>query len=102
MKEYANNGIKENAMRAVVTVTGSDRRGIIAKVSGFLFERNVNIEDISQTILGDQFAMIMMVDTSESGEDFAALSSALEEMGKKIGMTVRLQPADIFDAMHNV
>ena len=43
-------------MRAVVTVTGSDRRGIIAKVSGFLFERNVNIEDISQTILGDQFA----------------------------------------------
>ena len=74
----------------------------IAKVSGFLFERNVNIEDISQTILGDQFAMIMMVDTSESGEDFAALSSALEEMGKKIGMTVRLQHADIFDAMHNV
>ena len=43
-------------MRAVVTVTGSDRKGIIAKVSGFLFERDVNIEDISQTILGDQFA----------------------------------------------
>ncbi len=47
-------------MRAVVTVTGSDRRGIIAKVSNFLFERNVNIEDISQTVLGEQFAMIMM------------------------------------------
>ena len=46
--------------------------------------------------------MIMMVDTSESKEDFAALSAALEEMGKKIGMTVRLQHADIFDAMHNV
>ena len=89
-------------MRAVVTVTGSDRRAIIAKVSGFLFEHDVNIEDISQTILGDQFAMIMMVDTSESKEDFAALSAALEEMGKKIGMTVRLQHADIFDAMHNV
>lgn len=89
-------------MRAVVTVTGSDRRGIIAKVSGFLFEHDVNIEDISQTILGDQFAMIMMVDTSESKEDFAALSAALEEMGNKIGMTVRLQHADIFDAMHNV
>ena len=89
-------------MRAVVTVTGSDRRGIIAKVSGFLFEHDVNIEDISQTILGDQFAMIMMVDTSESKEDFAALSAALEEMGKKIGMTVRLPHADIFAAMHNV
>ena len=89
-------------MRAVVTVTGSDRRGIIAKVSGFLFERNVNIEDISQTILGDQFAMIMMVDTSESKVEFAELAAQLAEIGEKIGMTVRLQHADIFDAMHNV
>ena len=89
-------------MRAVVTVTGSDRRGIIAKVSGFLFERNVNIEDISQTILGDQFAMIMMVDTSESKVAFAELAAQLAGMGEKIGMTVRLQHADIFDAMHNV
>ena len=89
-------------MRAVVTVTGSDRRGIIAKVSGFLFERNVNIEDISQTILGDQFAMIMMVDTSESNVEFAELAAQLAEIGEKIGMTVRLQHADIFDAMHNV
>ncbi len=89
-------------MRAVVTVTGSDRRGIIAKVSGFLFERNVNIEDISQTILGDQFAMIMMVDTSESKVEFAQLARELSQMGEQIGMTVRLQHADIFDAMHNV
>ena len=89
-------------MRAVVTVTGSDRRGIIAKVSGFLFERNVNIEDISQTILGDQFAMIMMVDTSESKVEFAQLARELSKMGEQIGMTVRLQHADIFDAMHNV
>lgn len=89
-------------MRAVLTVTGSDRCGIIATVSVYLYEHKVNIEDISQTILGDQFAMIMMVDTSESKKDFAALSSELEEMGAKIGMTVRLQHADIFDAMHNV
>lgn len=89
-------------MRAVVTVTGTDRRGIIAKVSGFLFERNVNIEDISQTVLGEQFAMIMMVDTSESKMDFASLAEDLDEMGRAIGMSVRLQHADIFDAMHNV
>jgi ACT domain-containing protein len=89
-------------MRAVVTVTGSDRRGIIAKVSNFLFERNVNIEDISQTVLGEQFAMIMMVDASESAADFAALAEELENMGKEIGMNVRLQHAAIFDAMHNV
>ena len=89
-------------MRAVVTVTGSDRRGVVAKVSNFLFERNVNIEDISQTILGDQFAMIMMVDTSESKIEFSALAEELEAKGKEIGMTVRLQHAAMFDAMHNV
>ncbi len=89
-------------MRAVVTVTGSDKRGIIAKVSGFLFERNVNIEDISQTVLGEQFAMIMMVDTSESSIDFSALALDLENMGKEIGMNIRLQHEAIFSAMHNV
>lgn len=89
-------------MRAVVTVTGTDRRGIIAKVSGFLFERQVNIVDISQTILGDQFAMIMMVDISESTGSFLELSEELEEMGKSIGMSVRLQHEDIFNAMHNI
>lgn len=89
-------------MRAVVTVTGTDRRGIIAKVSGFLFERQVNIEDISQTVLGEQFAMIMMVDLSESKEDISSLSKELEEMGKSIAMSVRIQHEDIFNAMHNV
>ncbi len=89
-------------MRAVVTVAGTDRRGIIAKVSTLLYERNVNIEDISQTILGGQFAMIMMVETAENDEDFAALSEALDALGKSIGMSVRVQHAEIFDAMHNV
>ena len=89
-------------MRAVVTVAGTDRRGIIAKVSALLYERDVNIEDISQTILGGQFAMIMMVETAENDEDFAALSKALDELGKSIGMSVRVQHAEIFDAMHNV
>ena len=89
-------------MRAVVTVTGTDRRGIIAKVSALLYERNVNIEDISQTILGGQFAMIMMVEAAENDADFIALAAALEELGKSIGMSVRVQHAEIFDAMHNV
>ncbi len=89
-------------MKAVVTVSGSDRRGIIARVSGYLFEHNVNIEDISQTVLGEQFAMIMKVDTSESKDDFSLLSDGLEKMGREIGMNVRIQHADIFDAMHNI
>lgn len=89
-------------MKAVVTVSGSDRRGIIARVSGFLYEHGVNIEDISQTVLGDQFAMIMKVDTSESNEDFSLLKDGLEKTGREIGMNVRIQHADIFDAMHNI
>ena len=89
-------------MRAVVTVTGTDLRGIIAKVIGFLYEININIEDISQTILGEQFAMIMMVDTAEASENFVSLAAALEEMGKEIGMSVRIQHEDIFNAMHNI
>ena len=84
-------------MRAVVTVTGTDKRGIIAKVSGFLAEREVNIEDISQTVLGDQFAMIMIVETAREHTDFAALAEELE-----IGMNVRLQHEGLFNAMHNV
>ena len=71
-------------------------------MSGFLYEHNINIEDISQTILGEQFAMIMMVDTSESKENFVTLSSQLEALGKEIGMSVRIQHEDIFNAMHNI
>ena len=89
-------------MKAVVTATGSDHRGISAKVIGYLFDHGVNIEDISQTILGEQFAMIMKVDTSESKEDFSLLADGLGTMGREIGMSVRIQHADIFDAMHNV
>ena len=89
-------------MKAVVTVTGTDRKGIIAQVSAFLCEKEINILDISQTIMGDQFAMIMLVDASECKEDLATLSAEAAEMGKKIGMSVRLQHEDIFNAMHTV
>ena len=63
-------------MRAVVTVTGTDRRGVVAQVSGFLFEKGVNIEDVTQTLFGGQFAMMMMVDLSAS----MAAKSALVRM----------------------
>lgn len=89
-------------MRAVVTVTGSDRRGIIAAVSGYLAEKNVNILDISQTILGDQFAMVMLVDMAACTEDFAAIQEGAEALGKKIGMSVRLQHEGLFNAMHTI
>ncbi len=89
-------------MKAVVTVTGKDRTGIIAKVSTFLFEKGANVEDISQTIMGEYFAMIMIVDLSNTQTELASLAEECKELGKQIGMSIYLQHEDIFNAMHNV
>ena len=89
-------------MRAVVTVTGKDKKGIIAKVSGFLAEKGVNVEDISQTLLQDYFAMIMMVDLANASEKLADLAEDCRKMGEKIGMSIHIQHEDIFNAMHSV
>lgn len=89
-------------MRAVVTVTGKDKKGIIAKVSAFLAEKGVNIEDISQTILDEYFAMIMIVDMSEAKAELAVIAKDCEELGKQIGMSIYLQHEDIFNAMHTI
>ena len=89
-------------MRAVVTVTGKDKKGIIAKVSGFLADKGANVEDISQTILGEYFAMIMIVDISSVNEELSALAKECAKLGEQIGMSIYLQHEDIFNAMHNV
>ncbi|MBQ9715575.1 MAG: ACT domain-containing protein [Clostridia bacterium] len=89
-------------MKAIISVIGKDRPGIIAKVSGRLFEMNVNIEDISQTIMQEYFTMIMMVDTSKSDSDFATISQAMHKLGEEIGMDIKMQNQSIFDAMHRV
>ena len=89
-------------MRAVMTVTGKDKTGIIAKVSAFLAEKGANIEDISQTVLGEYFAMIMIVDMTNVKEELSTLAQECAELGKKISMSIYLQHEDIFNAMHNV
>lgn len=89
-------------MRAVVTVTGKDKKGIIATVSAFLAEKGVNIEDISQTILNEYFAMIMIVDMSEAKAELAVIAQECAELGKRIGMSIYLQHEDIFNAMHSI
>ena len=89
-------------MKAIVTVTGKDKQGIIAKVSSFLAAKGANIEDISQTVMGEYFAMIMMVEVNGSDGDLAALAKECSEMGKTIGMSIHMQHEDIFKAMHNV
>ena len=89
-------------MRAVVTVTGKDSKGIIAKVSTFLSEKGANIEDISQTIMGEYFAMIMVVDLAGTEQGLSELAQECAEMGKKIGMAIYMQHEDIFNAMHSI
>ncbi len=88
--------------RAIITVIGKDCVGIISSVANILADNNVNILDISQTILEDMFTMMMIVDISKSKSDFNALSELLAENGKKIGVEIRIQLEDIFEAMHRI
>ena len=78
-------------MKAIVTVIGKDRVGIIHQVSGLLSENKVNILDISQTIMQEYFTMIMLVDTSLLPISFAELSEKLMEAGEKMGLSIRIQ-----------
>ena len=89
-------------MKAIVTVTGRDKTGIIAGVSAALSAYGVNILDISQTVLQDYFAMIMLVDLSGSKLPFAELSDKLSETAQDICMDIRVMREEIFDAMHRI
>ena len=89
-------------MRAIVTVIGRDQVGIIAAVCALLSEKNVNVLDISQTILQEYFTMIMLVDTSNATVPFAALKEQLAAAGREKGLDIRVQREDIFDAMHRI
>ena len=88
--------------KAVITVIGYDKKGIIANVAGMLFEHNVNVLDISQTILDGFFNMIMLVDISDCNISLQELVDECERVGKEIGLEVRCQHEDIFKFMHQV
>jgi ACT domain-containing protein len=89
-------------MRAVITVIGTDRVGIIAGVSTILAESNVNILDITQTIMQGLFTMIMLVDISKAKISFEQLSSRLSAKGDELGLKIRVQHEDIFKSMHEI
>ncbi len=89
-------------MKAIVTVVGRDKTGIIARVSNLLYEHNVNIVDISQTIMGEIFVMTAMVDTKNCDVTFDELKNALEEVGKSIGVQASIQHEDLFNSMHRI
>ena len=89
-------------MKAVVAVIGQDKKGIIAKVSSLLYEREVNIVDISQTIMEDMFVMTAMVDTKECNVEFDILRHELNELGDEIGVQITIQRKTIFESMHRI
>jgi len=89
-------------MKAIVTVVGKDSVGIIAEVCTQLASYNVNVLDISQTVMQGYFTMMMVVDVSASQVSFGEVAKALEQKGKEKGLSIRLQRADIFEAMHRV
>ena len=89
-------------MKAVVTVVGKDRVGIIANVCVELANYNVNVLDISQTVMQGYFTMMMVVEVSECTLPLAELCKAMDAKGQEMGVSIRVQREDIFEAMHRV
>ena len=89
-------------MRAIVTVVGKDKVGIIAAVCSRLAAYNINIQDISQTVVDGYFNMIMITDISGATMPLAEIAVAMDKEGAEHGMSVRVQREDIFDAMHRI
>lgn len=88
--------------KAVVTVLGLDQVGITAKVCAVLAETNINILDISQTIVGGYFNMVMVTDITEAKDTFAAAAEKLQAVGEQMGLEIKMQHTEIFDAMHRI
>ncbi len=88
--------------RAIVTIIGSDRVGIIAGIANGLADANVNILDISQSVIREYFTMIMMVDFAGASIPFDALRQRLVEVGEALGVRVEIQREEIFQAMHRI
>ena len=89
-------------MKAVVTVVGHDAKGIIAKVSAKCAERGGNIVEISQSVLKEYFAMIMVIEINELNIPFASLVEELDALGKENGLDIRAMHEDIFNSMHRI
>lgn len=89
-------------MKAIVTVVGQDRVGIIANVCTALANYNVNVLDISQTVMQGYFTMMMVVDVAACNLPLAELVVKMEEAGREKGLSIRVQREDIFEAMHRV
>lgn len=88
--------------KCIITVVGKDTVGIIAKVCAYLAEANINILDISQTIVDGYFNMMTIVDVTNASKGFADYSSDLEKLGEEIGVLIHCQREEIFEKMHRI
>ena len=88
--------------KAIITVVGKDTVGIIARVCTYLAAENINILDISQTIVQGYFNMMMIVDISNTGKAFGQVVTELDALGQEIGVMIRCQMEEIFDSMHRI
>ena len=88
--------------RTIITVVGKDTVGIIAKVCTYLAENNINILDISQTIVNNYFNMMMITDMSKAIKTVSEVSDDLDGLGEKIGVVIKCQREEIFDSMHRI
>ena len=89
-------------MRAVITVIGKDMVGILAKVSTKCAEHNINVLEVTQSILQDMFAMIMMVDIEKSDVPFTEFADELTALGESMNLSIHTMHEDIFDSMHTI
>ena len=89
-------------MKAIVTVIGKDRVGITAAVCALLAQHNINILDISQTVLQEYFTMVMLVDAGACTASVGEMADILEQAGKEQNLSIRIQREDIFNAMHRI
>ncbi len=89
-------------MHAIITVVGRDTVGILAKVSALCAKHNVNILEVTQSILQDMFCMIMLADVSACNVPFTALADEAEALGKELGLSINAMHEDIFNSMHRI
>ncbi len=101
-KKYAARQIGDIKMEAVITVVGKDTVGILAKICTVCAQCNVNVEEVSQSILRGTFAMIMIVNISNCTESFTKFSKSLANAGKELGIEVTCTRQELYDAMHTI
>ena len=89
-------------MKAVISVIGQDKVGIIARLSNICADNNVNINDITQKVLHDTFTMIMWVEMEKSEADFVTIAKLLEDAGAEMGLIIHVMHEDIFNSMHRI